>query len=227
LGYTNETDCVLFAHTKFSGEERFGKYLDLHEFYTQFLNLPVFASYVYLLVLIIEYASNCIHQIYSCRMNKKPVSESSSSSRRARTKITHVDYITYVGRFSEFSKIPQHKKLGDTQYQKYCEDLLNYLFSFYRRTQPLVDLDDVVNEAQAKFEKDWALGEVKGWGNNEHSNDGAESSSTYCAPCAKQFASKAVFEGHLKGKKHIRASQLFDQVSALIILILILFICLR
>ena len=35
-------DDALHPKVAFSGEERVGKYVDLHQFYTRFLNLPVF-----------------------------------------------------------------------------------------------------------------------------------------------------------------------------------------
>jgi len=122
-----------------------------------------------------------------------------------------VDYLTYLSRFSEFSDIPQAERLRSSAYQSYLCDLKAYLLDFYRRTQPLVDLDDVVAETAAKFEKQWALNEVKGWNhdasssNSEGSGD-AKADPLFCTLCDKQFSSQGVYDGHLNGKKHKKAA---------------------
>ncbi|KAF0684402.1 Aste57867_23637 [Aphanomyces stellatus] len=173
-------DHIMEPEIPFSGEERFGKYLDLHAFYTQYLNLPLFQT-----------------------VNKKAAADT-LTAQRGRTpeyKQVHADYITYLGRVGDFAKISQRAKLADQRYDTYLRELLAYLSGFYRRTQPLVDLDDVLSETKAKFEKDWALHRVRGWEVDENEDD-----ATYCQACQKQFASTAVFQGHLKGKKHIKAA---------------------
>ncbi|OQR92055.1 splicing factor 3A [Achlya hypogyna] len=165
---------------EFSGEERFGKYVDLHAYHTQFLNLPVFAS-----------------------VNKMKTADTTKMQRGRTPEYIDapVDYITYLSRFGNLAKIPEAAKFVDSRYETYLTELRAYLTDFYRRTQPLVDLDDVVNEAQAQFEKSWALGQVKGWAPAADTT-----ASTYCKACQKQFASEAVFTGHLKGKKHLKAA---------------------
>ncbi|OQS07777.1 splicing factor 3A, partial [Thraustotheca clavata] len=188
---SHEPSCIAAAmepNIPFSGEERFGKYLDIHEFHPQFLNLPVFAS-----------------------VNKMKTADTTKLQRgRTPEYITApVDYITYLSRFANVSRIPESAKLSDSRYEAYLRGLLDYLTDFYRRTQPLVDLDDVLNEAQAKFEKDWALNRVKGW-----SPVGNVSSATFCKACNKQFASEAVYKGHLSGKKHIKAAKLLESKQA-------------
>ncbi|KAG9410190.1 hypothetical protein AC1031_018220 [Aphanomyces cochlioides] len=180
-------DHIMEPDIPFSGEERFGKYLDLHAFYTQYLNLPLFQ-----------------------KVNKKAAADM-SNAHRGRTpeyKQVHADYITYLSRIGDFTKIAQRAKLADRRYDAYLTDLLAYLQGFYRRTQPLVDLDDVMSETNAKFEKDWALHQVRGWEVDENEDD-----ATFCQACQKQFASDAVFQGHLKGKKHIKAAAALEVSS--------------
>ncbi|EQC34544.1 hypothetical protein SDRG_07871 [Saprolegnia diclina VS20] len=181
-------DAAMDPTVEFSGEERFGKYLDLHAFHTQFLNLPVFAS-----------------------VNKMKTADTTKVQRGRTPEYIDapVDYISYLGRFAQFHKIPEAAKLSDTRYEAYLNDLLAYLKDFYRRTQPLVDLDDVVLDAQTQFEKDWARHTVQGWATSLNT-----SSATYCKACNKQFASDAVFNGHLKGKKHIKAAEQLKQREA-------------
>lgn len=101
-----------------------------------------------------------------------------------------------------------HEKTKSPAFAQYVADLKTYLLDFYRRTQPLVDLDDVIAETRAKFDKDWALHAVSGWergGNSADSGDSANGPAFYCAHCAKQFTSEGTYNGHLSGKRHKKA----------------------
>lgn len=178
----------------FSGEERFGKYVDLNEFYARFVNIPAF-----------KWAMR--GKDVGSRRSRR----SQGNAGDARANGAGVDYLTFLAHFSEFSDIPQAEKLRSSAYQTYLRDLKAYLLDFYRRTQPLVDLDDVVAETEAKFEKQWALNEVKGWdrgayGSSGEDTGGAKADPLFCALCDKQFSSEGVFNGHLNGKKHKKAA---------------------
>lgn len=156
---------------QFSGEERFGKYVDLNEFYSRFLNLPLFHA-------------------------------ASGGTRAPR-----VDYLTYLSHFADFTGVPSSAKTQSAPYQAYLRDLKAYLLDFYRRTQPLVDLDDVIAETAAKFDKQWALDEVKGWDARANENSAAnQNDPLFCAACKRQFSSQGVYDGHLNGKKHKKAA---------------------
>jgi splicing factor 3A subunit 3 len=103
---TNAED--LQPDTKFSGEEMYGKYLDLHQLYERSSNMPQF---------------------------------------------DRSDYTQYLGRFSEFEKVEKSKK--NKAYFDYVSDMKNYLIGFYTRTQPLVDLEDILKETLEAFSKQW------------------------------------------------------------------------
>lgn len=115
--------------------------------------------------------------------------------------------MTYVRCLHEFHKVEDQMKLNHVdEYMSYLKNLLDYLVSFYRRTQPLVDLDDVFQEASVNFEKQWKDGKIAGWNAPENNNQiEATQSNLYCAPCEKQFASDGVYTSHLAGKKHKKA----------------------
>ncbi|DAZ94621.1 TPA: hypothetical protein N0F65_010560 [Lagenidium giganteum] len=197
---------ALNPQVPFSGEERFGKYVDLNEFFVRFLNMPAFK-----------------HEIIK-HPSRRASSSSSRASRRkeaaARAAIDvgpQIDYLTYLTCFHEFSAIPAVEKTRSSEYAAYLLDLKTYLLGFYRRTQPLVDLDDVIAETTAKFEKNWALHTVKGWEKGSHSANEAENEDSngtsneqqkdwFCVHCDRQFASEGVYNGHLNGKKHKKAA---------------------
>jgi len=118
---------------QFSGEEVFGKYLDLQGPYLTFCNLP---------------------------FNKAAD--------------TVPDYMTYLETFLKFEKIPQEKRIT-AGYQAYLRELYDYLLSFFQRTQPLVDLEEVIGkENQEKFEQLWSDGKVTGWKKPEGLSGGKE-----------------------------------------------------
>ncbi|GMF24747.1 unnamed protein product [Phytophthora fragariaefolia] len=131
---------------------------------------------------------------------------SSSARTKGRKTLTgnSIDYLAYLASFSDFSAIPPNQKTQSAPYQQYLKDLKEYLLDFYRRTQPLVDLDDVIEETSAKFEKQWALHEVAGWDSKQEAEnaDNSKAPSHFCELCNKQFSSEGVYNGHLSGKKH-------------------------
>ena len=53
-----------------------------------------------------------------------------------------LDYMAYLSRFSKFDDIPEARK--NATYGAYLRDLYDYLRGYLQRTQPLVDIDDVV-----------------------------------------------------------------------------------
>ncbi|CAE7530320.1 SF3A3 [Symbiodinium microadriaticum] len=107
------------VHVAFSGEEIFGKYLDLHSFYVQYCNLPNIPSH-------------------------------------------DVDYLQYLDKFNSFFYIPENSK-SHKAYVQYISSLWEYLLDFFRRVQPLVEVEDLLAEWRAAFEKKWSVGDVSGW----------------------------------------------------------------
>lgn len=108
----------------FSGEEGFGRYLDLHEFYNRYINSKF----------------------------GEPM-----------------EYTTYLDVFSLPEKIPRKFKMT-RQYRDYIIDLLEYLISFFERTEPLKDLDRIFSRVITEFEEQWSNGKVKGWENEGQEN---------------------------------------------------------
>ncbi|CAI5729869.1 unnamed protein product [Hyaloperonospora brassicae] len=145
-------DEALHPNIRFSGEEHFGKYVDLNEFYTRFLNIPELK--------------------WQARKTQEALRSSAKiKGKRQATTGMSIDYLAFLASFSDFSAIPAAQKTQSVPYKQYLKDLKEYLLDFYRRTQPLVDLDDVIDETSAKFEKQWALDEVPGWNASDKEAD--------------------------------------------------------
>ncbi len=86
--------------TMFSGEEAWGKALDLHYYFDTYLNLK--------------------------------------SIKNHRT-----DYVTYLDNFYKFTDHFEQKE--DPKYQKYVKDVSDYLVSFLKKSQPLLDLEKFIS----------------------------------------------------------------------------------
>lgn len=114
--------------TLFTGEEYYGKYVDLHSIYEQFVNLP---------------------------------------------HVSRVDYITFLSLFYKFGDISMETKMSSVsihfsssdiqRYSDYLSNLLDYLTSFFHRSQPLVDVDAMINDIRSDFSSMWEKGEIEGW----------------------------------------------------------------
>jgi splicing factor 3A subunit 3 len=131
---------------EFTGEEMYGRYLDLHTHYQTFINLT--------------------------RRKAPPTStpangdadgdgdaEAAASSSGGDGGL---DYMTYVQQFSHFHRTPAAVKLG-AGYREYVEELLRYLVSFHERTLPLKPVGKLLGGVEAGFAARWDAGEVLGW----------------------------------------------------------------
>jgi len=76
--------------------------------------------------------------------------------------VEKIDYVTYLSVFDRLFDIPKEKK-SSADYRSYVGGLLNYLYGFTQRTNPLLDLNEELTEAQHDFESKFAVGEFPGW----------------------------------------------------------------
>ncbi|XP_020527853.1 splicing factor SF3a60 homolog isoform X2 [Amborella trichopoda] len=104
-------------YIEFSGEEAFGRYLDMHGLYNEYIN---------------------------SKFGEK------------------IEYSAYLDVFPQTHKIPLNLKLT-RQYREYLDHVLDYLTSFFQRTEPLQDVDRIFSKVEAEFEERWADGNVHGW----------------------------------------------------------------
>ena len=60
--------------------------------------------------------------------------------------------------------------------------LNTYLTGFFRRTQPLMDVEGAIAAKLASFDSQWAAGAVRGW---EHTASDDSQRPLYCAACTR------------------------------------------
>jgi splicing factor 3A subunit 3 len=151
----------------FSGEEAYGKYLDLyanHSAYNNLKNIGKRPGYLQYLDILLAAQDGLVHR----ELNKE-------------NRFTK-DYESYV---RPFLFCQRHSYL----LFRYIKNLHTYLLSFVKRMQPLVDVETRQREAEVAFNSQWEAGEIEGW---EESNpakalaNGNGAVGIWCSACESQ-----------------------------------------
>jgi splicing factor 3A subunit 3 len=126
--------------------------------------------------------------------------------------IKRLNYLQYLDNFDIFTppqcSIKRPEKMTD-QYFSYVGQLADYLEGFMKRTRPLEDLDKLFKSFDADFDKAWNDNDVPGWKLEAPApKSGPAKDGVWCSDCEKDFKNDNVYQGHLNGKKHIKAAQL-------------------
>ena len=140
----------------FTGEESWGRFLDLNNFHELFLNL-----------------------------------------KGVRTNISYIDYLKT---FQGFRHLRQQTKNED--YLKYLIQLQEYLESFLKRVQPIINHDKLMNKISLDFEQAWESGTAPGQKDTEETSATTNGSPLFCEACQKTYSKETVFNAHLEGKQH-------------------------
>ncbi|EGO02076.1 hypothetical protein SERLA73DRAFT_120717 [Serpula lacrymans var. lacrymans S7.3] len=155
----------------FSGEEVYGKYLDLYANHTAYNNLKNIGKrlpYLQYLDVLLAAQNGPVHQ-----------------------------------------ELPKEVKTTK-DYEMYIQTLHDYLLSFVKRTQPLVDISSKRLEVEAEFDLQWEAGEAGAWEEPSNGKKGANGNGTsegiWCAACQKNYSKKTVYDAHLTSKKHLKAT---------------------
>jgi splicing factor 3A subunit 3 len=193
----SQANCAPAINSLFSGEERYGLCLDLYASHTQynnFRNLPKRLQYLQYLDVLATVDSSPLH------------SELTKEIRHSK------EYETSVAGLLRLPHLTVHR---------YLSGLYTYLVSFSKRTQPLVDVDILQQQAEEEFDKLWEEGEVSGWELAAKTNGAVEG--IWCPACTspfrplfrrshspltgqKQYAKQTVYDAHLTSKKHQKAA---------------------
>lgn len=217
--------------TVFSGEEFYGKYLDLISFHERFVNLPFFKP---------ENLDNK-HKNggKETESNDNSTLETLESLRNKTIQPEQLTYLNYLNIFASFSESVYYPtaRLRSEQYFTYITEVHKYVEQFMRKTHMLENIGKVILKIENDFDNAWEhKTPFPGWpfnsedneatnkGNGHTTNGDAQSQKVedgvetpqgfYCTPCAKYFAKESVYTNHLTGKKHIKNKKLLDSVSS-------------
>ena len=112
--------------TLFTNEENFGKCLDLHELYHEYIN---------------------IHNIFNNDNNDKNKVIFNMEN------IVKLNYLNYIKNIDNFKNIPIKVKKSE-EYIKYIKHLAQYLKSFFIKIYPLINFNEIQDIIDSKFEDD-------------------------------------------------------------------------
>jgi splicing factor 3A subunit 3 len=155
MSLTQDT-LTLAISNMFSGEESWGRFLDLTIYHERFLNL-----------------------------------------KGVRTNISYIDYLKT---FQGFRHLRRQTKNDD--YLKYLIQLQDYLESFLKRVQPVVNHEKLMNKIWLDFEKAWDNGTAPGQQDTQEAAATTNGSPLFCEACQKTYSKETVFNAHLDSKQH-------------------------
>nr|WJH19460.1 Splicing factor 3A subunit 3 [Euglena gracilis] len=130
----------------FTAEECYGKYLDLHDLFLEYTNLPF------------NFDNPAIPA-------ERDAAGGVTALALAAARHQAIDYQTFLQRLGQFHTIARKHKTEE--YRRFLERLRAYLESFLRRTQPLSRVDDMVRETETQFRAAWGRRELMGWADLE------------------------------------------------------------
>ena len=173
--------------TLFTNEENFGKCLDLHELYHEYINIP---------------------NIFNSSINNKKLSNTNRNQillNENMEDINKLNYLNYLKNIDNFKNIPLKIKKSE-EYIKYIKHLAQYLKSFFVKIYPLVNFNEIQDIIDSKFEDDQEhidnnnkTIELKEEEEEEH-----DKNQLYCQICNKSFAKETLMDAHMKSKKHLK-----------------------
>ncbi|QRV87864.1 splicing factor 3A subunit 3 [Ceratobasidium sp. AG-Ba] len=171
----------------FSGEESFGRYVDLNANHTEYNNLKGlgkrFLPYLQYLTILAEVGAPDATGQLGAELGEK----------------------------TRFSKEYETCVIESTFY---LSNLYNYLLSFVKRTRPLQPHAQQQADAEAEFDKLWDQNQIQGWdasGSGGPTNGAAPTENIWCEACQRHYAKKTVYDAHLTSKKHIKAAARAEQ----------------
>ena len=156
-----ETGLTVAITSMFTGEESWGRFLDL----------------------------NTIHELF---LNLKGVR-------------TNLSYIEFLKSFQGFRHLRRQTK--NETYLKYLIQLQDYLESFLKRVEPIVNHEKLMNKLEVEFDSAWEQGIAPGQKDETNGTSTTTSTTTngsplFCEACQKTYAKETVFNAHLESKQH-------------------------
>ncbi|GAM22796.1 hypothetical protein SAMD00019534_059710, partial [Acytostelium subglobosum LB1] len=215
------TSLYYTPNVTFSGNESHGRFLDLNELFEVYLNLPFVdktLDYVGYLSLFNKFNYDD-HQRFKNKMYRKYLDK----------------LIAYLQSFMERSQpMLDLKSILQDNIREFDEKWSNQEFSrsAVAATNDTSQHDQVDNKKEKPQQEGDSNGNGNdsgnGNGNGDEQHDSATqpatnnteekkddpSSSLYCKACKKLFASQNVYNGHLKGKKHIKLFEIMKQLES-------------
>jgi splicing factor 3A subunit 3 len=144
--------------------------------------------------------------------------------------------LTFLSEFYKIEKIPIYLKKQDN-YREYLNSIYRYLKTFLAKSNPMVDINSILDSIDEEFEQSWKEANIPGWetylkqlrnlqedsnlkidalepennseiySNNRENSNKNNENPLFCIACQKLFTNPSVFEHHKKGKNHIKNAE--------------------
>lgn len=171
----------------FSGEEDYGKRVDMHELFVTYLNLKKISTL----------RRSNFRQATFARLKKKTVDlepDDPEVDKTVEKEFHELDYIEWLKTFDQFHEINRYCKYREKNYTEYLEGLISYLRGFLLRTQPLIDATKLEQQFEKEFEERWNDKSIPGWQEPTHKDK------MFCLPSNKLFNNGSSKKSHESGK---------------------------
>ncbi|ANQ07524.1 Splicesome-associated protein [Plasmodium coatneyi] len=176
----------------FSPVEKKGKYVDMHKFYSDFVNMKKIKNFRVSVYRKKELASQ---KKRNSTEKEKGGKNSSKGGKLNEGEFKEMDLVTYLHNFTRFYYIPRYCKYKNEEYKKYLQNVLAYLVNFFSKVNVLVDCQKMYTQYEQSFENKFKEKEIKQWEKYTYELD------LYCNVNDKLYASEGTFNSY-KNSKH-------------------------
>jgi len=173
----------------FSGEEDFGKRVDMHSIYQNFINIKSITT---------QRKAHQRAQTFTRLKRRNPNLEKDDAivDETVQKEVQELDYIQWLKEFDHFHEIPKYCKYRRPEYMDYVTSVTEYLRGFLHRTQPTVDIAKLEEQFDKEFEVRWAERSIPGWDKPTRMSD------MYSLPTDRLFNNEGVLRSHQAGKQY-------------------------
>jgi len=184
----------------FSGEEDFGKRVDMHEIFVKYLNNKKISAHR---------KQRFQEQTYARLKKKNPelTADDDEVKEAMDSEFHELDYIQWLGSFDQFHEIPRYCKYKEKEYTDYLQSIVDYLKSFMQRTTPLVDNSSLEKQFEKEFEERYSAGSILGW------ESATRKEQLFCLPTNKLFKNENTMKSHKEGKQYKKRMEEVNKMS--------------
>lgn len=186
------------SENQFSLEEDYGRRVDMHTSYQEFLNLRNLRNYHKGLFRDKERAKIRNKNKTATDKNPKPIPDDHPDLIEAMKKFddSRPGYSSWLKTFDQFENIPRRAKYKDAGYHAYLDTVLNYLRSFAARSLPLKNQEKAEQTHRKEFDQAWESNSVPRWTTRTYTDP------LFSLPTMHLFSNQATKASHESGKAY-------------------------
>mmetsp|Transcript_106196 Transcript_106196/g.331283 ORF Transcript_106196/g.331283 Transcript_106196/m.331283 type:complete len:531 (+) Transcript_106196:56-1648(+) len=184
----------------FSGEEDFGRRVDMHEHFVRYVNIKKISVH----------RKNHFQEATFARLKRRTPDlelDDPLVKETVEKEYHELDYIGWLKAFDQFHDLPRYCKYREKEYTGYLEAIIAYLRDVLLRTQPLVGIEKLETQFDKEFEERWADRSVLGWQDPTHKDR------LFCLPSNRLFNNESCMKSHQTGKLYKKKVEEMQKLS--------------